>query len=105
MKDWLKKSYGVTGSNLFQCIQANLGYAEIDAPKTLQHRYLYEDIPTGLVPLEAVGKALGMAMPLTSMVIDLANAMVGADFRRNGRNLHRLGIFSKDIRDVLRKLT
>lgn len=89
---WMKKAYGVEGENLYECIQANPSYAEIDAPRTLQHRYLYEDVPTGLVPMEAIGKALGLPMTLTTSIIDLANLMVGEDFRKTGRNDVLLGL-------------
>ena len=56
--EWMRRVYGVRGTNLYECVRDNACYREIDAPPTLQHRYLLEDIPTGLVPLEAIGRAL-----------------------------------------------
>ena len=47
-------------------------------------------MPFGLVPLEAVGKALGLEMRYTTLVIDLANALLEEDFRATGRNLKSL---------------
>ena len=88
--DWVKRTYRVEGNTLFECIQAVDAYKAIDAPTSLYHRYILEDVPFGLVPLEAVGKALGLEMRYTTLVIDLANALLEEDFRATGRNLKSL---------------
>jgi opine dehydrogenase len=80
--DWLRRSYSVDGSNLYECIQNNQAYQTIDAPTSLQHRYILEDISCGLVPLEMVGHCLGMPMHICGLIIDLANAMLEVDFRK-----------------------
>ena len=106
VREWMKRAYGIEGTNLYQCIQANPSYAEIDAPNSLQHRYLYEDIPTGLVPLEAIGKVLEIPMSLTTLVIDLGNKMVREDFRKNGRNARALGLRGKmNSEDVIEAIS
>ena len=90
--DWLRECYGVTGENLYECLQANPSYATIKSPRTLRHRYLLEDVSTGLVPLEAIGKAMHVATPLTSECLDRASRAVDTDFRAVGRNASVLGI-------------
>lgn len=87
-KEWLIRTYHVKGNNLYECIRSNKAYKTIDAPNSLKHRYIFEDIPCGLVPLEAVGKKLGLKMNYTSLVIDLASKLLDYDFRKNGRNLN-----------------
>ncbi|UJF15329.1 NAD/NADP octopine/nopaline dehydrogenase family protein [Jeotgalibaca sp. MA1X17-3] len=89
-KDWMKRTYKLTGENLYEVIQNNDAYETILGPKSLLHRYITEDIPTGLVPLEAVGKELGLEMTHVSLIIDLASALLEIDFRKEGRNLHNL---------------
>ena len=91
---WMRRVYGVAGETLFECIKANESYARIDAPSSLQHRYLMEDLPTGLVPLEAIGKALGVPTPLATLIIDLGGHVLGRDVRAEGRNAQALGIAS-----------
>lgn len=86
-QQWLKRIYNVEGQNLYECIRNNEAYKTIDAPTSLQHRYIFEDVPCGLVPLEAVGKKLGLEMKYTSLIIDLAISLTGVDFRKIGRNL------------------
>jgi opine dehydrogenase len=95
VEEWLRQSYGVTGKSLWECIRQNESYAMIDAPKSLMHRYIFEDVPTGLVPLEAVGRALGVPIPLTSAIVDLASVMLEHDFRIHGRGAAALGFTPK----------
>jgi opine dehydrogenase len=102
--EWLKRSYGVKGRNLYECIQNNEAYRTIDAPNSMQHRYIYEDIPYGLVPIEAIGKYFGLPMTITSLVIDLACEIMNVDFRENGRNLTSLGFDSLSKEEVINRL-
>lgn len=83
--DWLKRIYQVKGSNLFECIQNNTKYREIDAPDSLNCRYILEDIPGGMVPIEYLGVQTGISTINISIVIDLANAIMNRDFRKEGR--------------------
>ncbi len=85
LAEWLRRSYHVSGDSIFECIQRNQAYKEIDAPKTIQTRYLLEDVPNGLVPIEYLGEQLGIRTPNISTVIDLANAVMERDFRSTGR--------------------
>lgn len=83
--DWLRRTYKCEGSNLFECIQNNDSYREIDAPPTIQCRYIFEDVPNGLVPIETLGNELGVKTPNISIIIDLASSVMNKDFRENGR--------------------
>lgn len=89
-KEWLTRTYHVIGQNIYECIQNNKAYKNIEAPSSLYHRYIFEDIPCGLVPLEAIGKKLGVNMEYTTLIIDLASKLMGVDFRKSGRNLSDL---------------
>ena len=75
----------VSGKDLFECIRNNEAYREIDAPPTINTRYLYEDVPNGLVPVEAMGQEFGVPTPNISTIINLACSVMDVDYRRNGR--------------------
>lgn len=92
--DWLKRSYGTGGETLYACIQNNTRYSSIGAPTSMDTRYVLEDVPNGLVPLEYLGHELGIPTPHMTAVIDLACLVYERDFRASGR---RFGL------DVLRK--
>lgn len=100
-KDWLKRTYNVKGSNIYECIQNNEAYKTIDAPNSLKHRYILEDIPCGLVPLEAVGKVNGLSMRYTTMIINLASAILNINFRENGRNIEKFIHVKEEIKKHL----
>ncbi len=104
-KEWLKRTYKVQGESLYECIQNNHAYKTIDAPSSLKHRYIFEDIPYGLVPLETMGKKLGLRMRTTGLIIDLASILLEVDFRSTGRNLSLFcdAISEQDFRDFLNR--
>ncbi|MBF6608100.1 MAG: NAD/NADP octopine/nopaline dehydrogenase family protein, partial [Flavobacterium sp.] len=96
---WLDITYGVTrvqGESLGSAIGRTPTYQNMSVP---QIRYMEEDIPTGLVPLEAIAIRLGIdASPLTT-IIDKYNNIQGGEARASGRGLRE---FSSDfIRDYL----
>lgn len=94
-KEWLIRTYHVEGNNLYECIQNNDAYKTINAPSSLIHRYIFEDVPCGLVPLEAIGIELGLDMSHTTLIIDLASKLMNVNFREIGRNLEYLNISSE----------
>jgi opine dehydrogenase len=93
-KEWINRSYEIDGKDLYDALTHNPSYKTIEAPVSLNHRYIFEDVSCGLVPLESVGKQLGLEMRFTSLIIDLATAIINYDFRKNGRNLENMDILS-----------
>jgi len=89
---WLDDAYGARGDTLYDAIQSNPAYRRIAAPSSLHHRFLMEDIPTGLVPLTELASLVGVPCPLTELFIELGRAACGVDFRRCGRTLERMGL-------------
>lgn len=87
VSEWMQRSYDVTGSNLYECLCNNSSYATIDAPNSIHHRYLYEDVPCGLVPTEQLGKLTGVATPCISLIISIAEQVLDTDFRKDGRKI------------------
>ena len=83
--EWFHSAYNVEGESIYECIQNNVSYRGIDAPLSIEHRYLDEDVPNGLVPVEYLGKCLGVDVSTISQIIDLANLMRGVDYRDLGR--------------------
>jgi len=91
--EWLLRSYaGIGGDTLYERIRSNTAYAGIAAPRSLDTRYLWEDVPTGLVPMVELGKLAGVAMPVSSALVHLAGILCRRDFWEEGRNATRLGL-------------
>jgi len=64
----------------------------LQAPDSLDHRYLHEDVGWGLVPWAEMGHSLRVATPLMDALITLGSALTGRDYRREGLTLDRLGL-------------
>jgi len=101
-RNWLFVAYSAAGSNLHEAIAANPGYKGIMAPPTVAHRYILEDVPTGLVPMVSLGKMLGVEMPTMEGVIQLTSCLVGRDLRAEGRTVENLGLSGLTIRQIQR---
>ena len=77
-----------------------LNYAEMDTrakgPTKVDSRYISEDVPQGLVMLEALGKSLSVSTPIVSGLIEIAGAALGRDLRAEGRTPEGLGLDNID---------
>ena len=82
---WMKRNYNTTGNGLYEHLQSNMNYKGIDAPSSIYNRYIEEDIPYGLVPVESTAKKLGIKVPVTTEVISFAEMVMNCDYRRQGR--------------------
>lgn len=99
-KDWLYESYGAVGTTLYEAIQNNPGYKGLLAPKGLNTRYIYEDVPYSLVPMSSLGKQLNIDTPAIDSVIRLAGLMTGKDFWNEGRTVEHLGLNGLDLDEI-----
>jgi opine dehydrogenase len=75
-------------------------YAAIKAEKELDSRYLTEDVPFGLVPLEDLGKLAGVEMPICTSLINLSNSLLDRDFRQTGQTLKSIGLEDMEVSEL-----
>ncbi|MGO1469193.1 MAG: NAD/NADP octopine/nopaline dehydrogenase family protein [Tissierella sp.] len=97
---WLYESYGGRGRNLYEAIQNTGAYKGLPAPGTIKTRYIHEDVPYSLVPIESIGNLLGIKTPAITSVINLAECMTGKDFRKIGRTADKLGLEGLSITEM-----
>ncbi len=90
--EWLRTVYDAEGTTLYECLHTTSAYQGLGAPSSLDHRYLFEDVPTGLVPIAALGELAGVPTPTIRATIAMASQLCGRDFWREGRNTENLGI-------------
>lgn len=101
-RDWLARAYSAYGDNLHQAIHANPGYRGITAPRTLRHRYIFEDVPYSLVPISELGKRFGVDVWGMESMIQIACVIDGVDYRHRGRTLERMGLVGLSLREITR---
>ena len=99
-REWLYLSYDSAGSSLYQAIQNTEGYRGIQAPSTIAHRYISEDVPMSLVPMSSLGQKLGVATPTIDMIIQLASLLHGHDYRTEGRTTKKLGLEGLTLKQI-----
>jgi len=80
-----------------------LDYAAMETrakgPTKVDSRYISEDVPQGLVMLEALGSSLEVATPIATSLIEIASAALGRDLRAEGRTPEGLG--TENIKMIL----
>jgi opine dehydrogenase len=100
----LRKFYGhqgLQGENLYEIFANSPIHYAAKGPKTTDHRMFTEDIPYGLVPLTAFARLAGVQTPVMDAVISLSGVVCGTDFRRSGRDLHKLGLAGLSVDKIL----
>jgi len=90
--EWLQLAYDTVGNDLHEAIHNQPGYYGIKAPPTLNHRYIFEDIPMSLVPMASFGERYGVSVRGMDAIIRLACIVHRTDYWRRGRTLDKLGI-------------
>lgn len=99
--DWMEDTYGVRASSIYEAVQQNPGYNGISAPSTLNTRYIFEDIPSSLVPIASLARIAGIKVPVIDAAISMASAIHGLDYRATGRCAESMGIAGMDVGQIL----
>ena len=100
--EWLKLAYDTTGADLHEAIHNQPGYYGIKAPTTLNHRYIFEDVPMSLVPIASIGKRYGVSVRGMESMIQIASFIHRTDYWRRGRTLDKLGIGHLSVSELTR---
>lgn len=103
--EWLKMAYNADGKNLHEAIHNQSGYRGINAPPTLSHRYITEDIPLSLVPIASLGNRYGVSVRGMESIIRLGCIAHRTNYWRRGRTLERLGIEHLSVSELTRYVT
>jgi opine dehydrogenase len=89
---WIESTYNHRADTLQKAISDNPAYSGIKAPTFLDHRYLLEDVPTGLIPLLELGEAAGLSLPTLRSLIELSRVLLGGERWQRARTLDVLGL-------------
>ena len=64
----------------------------IKSPRSLDDRYMHEDIGYGLVPMLALGKLAGVEAPVMESLVTIASIINAIDYRKAGLNAEKMGL-------------
>jgi opine dehydrogenase len=105
---WLLDTYRLGGDTLAETFhrlthEPTGPYQWTPTPKSLEHKYVTEDVPCGLVAMAALGDAAGVATPAIDGLIALSSSMLGRDLTQaDGRTLASLGLTGKSVAEITR---
>lgn len=103
--EWLATAYSATGANIYEAMHDNPGYQGILAPRSLRHRYVFEDVPFSLVPLAELGQRFGVSVWASDSIIRLASVVHGTDYYHHGRTLERMGLAGLTVNEITSLVT
>jgi opine dehydrogenase len=95
--EWYATTYGVTAPTLVEASAKVAAYDSIMGPDSLATRLLWEDVPVGLVPMCSLGRAVGVATPTLSALLNLAVSVCGETLLSQGWSLEKLGLPGADL--------
>ena len=87
-------------STLFDTVRASklvVSYVPTGDDGGLNTRYVTEDVPCALVLASSLGAATGVPTPVVDGLVAISSAMLGRDFRAEGRTLASLGLDGLDV--------
>jgi len=90
--EWLKLAYDASGEDLHEAVHNQPGYYGIKAPPTLNHRYIFEDVPMSLVPIASLGQRYGVSVRAMDSIVRISSIIHRTDYWRRGRTIEKLGI-------------
>ena len=99
-KEWLQETYGAKGDTLYEAVQNNPAYKGLQAPKGLNIRYIFEDVPYSLIPMSSIAKEFNIETPAIDAIIRLAGLITGIDFFEEGRTIDRLGLKGLTVKEI-----
>lgn len=98
--EWLKLAYDTTGEDLHEAIHNQPGYYGIKAPPTMNHRYIFEDVPMSLVPIASLGQRYGVSVKAMDSIVRLSSIIHKTDYWRRGRTIDKLGIDNLSVTEL-----
>ena len=109
LEDWFERVYGVRGADLPETCRllttnSDGPYQATGTPKSWDHKYIAEDVPVGLMPMQALAAAAAVPTPAIDAVIRLATIMAGTDFAGSARTLGRMGLAGMDAAQIRRTM-
>jgi opine dehydrogenase len=105
LEDWFDRVYGVREASLVETCQrltynSDGPYQATGTPNSLDHKFITEDVPTGLVPMSALGAAAGVPTPAIDALVAVVRSMTRKDFTAEGRTLERLGLSGMSASEI-----
>jgi len=105
LEDWFDRVYGVREASLVETCRrltynSDGPYQATGTPSSLEHKFITEDVPTGLIPMSALGAAARVPTPAIDALVTIVHSITGRDFAAEARTLARLGLSGMSAAEI-----
>jgi opine dehydrogenase len=100
LHDYLVKGLGAPAGNLNDTIHGVAMYASMPAPKTLDHRFLWEDALAAVVPVLALAEIAGVPAPMHQAMVTASSALLNRDLAAEGRTTSNLNLEGYTVEEM-----
>lgn len=100
--DTMEVLYKVKGESAYDVMYQVSAHKVQMAPDSLQHRYVSEDIPYGLVTIASIGQAIGVPVARIEAIVNIACMANGVDYWATGRTAEKLGLAGMSAQEMVR---
>lgn len=97
----MEVEYDVFKDTLAESVSSNSVYQDIGGQKTLETRYLTEDIPMGLVPFIELGKMVNLPTIHMETAATMGQLLLGRSLMEGARTLENLGVEGLSVDEFL----
>lgn len=95
----------LASGSVYDAMQDSIPNRTIKGPKSLDHRYLHEDVGWGLVPWINLAEVVDVPVPTMRALAVLAGELNRIDYLREGLTLERMGLSGLDAEGLLAHVT
>lgn len=92
LQDYLVNALGAPQGTMRESIHGVAMYKSMPAPKSLDHRFLWEDALAAVVPLISLAEIAGVEVPLHRAMVTASAVLLGRDLEAEGRTARNLGL-------------
>jgi len=100
--DTMEVLYKVKGESAYDVMYQVSAHNVQMAPDSLQHRYVSEDIPYGLVTIASIGRCIGVPVARIEAIVNIACMANDVDYWTTGRSAEKLGLGGMTAREMVR---
>ena len=105
--DWFERVYGIREPTIVETVRRltydpDGPYQATYTPRSLDDKFVAEDVPTGLIPMSALGSAADVHTPAIDSLVAVVQYMTGSTFAGEARTLERLGLSGMDASQIQR---
>jgi len=105
---WMLRFYGhqgVKGETMYEAVSTSPVHGPSKGPRSIENRYLTEDIPFGLVPIASIGRELGVRVQAIETLVNLACTVSERDWWSNGRTTDKMGLSGMSASQMIEYVT